>query len=67
TRPARLVLPDGMLAVTGWAGPWPEQERWWDPQEARRTARLQVTVADGRALLLAVTAGRWRLEGDYDT
>ncbi|MGY0466615.1 DNA polymerase Y family protein [Kitasatospora sp. cg17-2] len=67
TRPARLVLPDGTLAVTGWAGPWPEQERWWDPQEARRTARLQVTVADGRALLLAVTAGRWRLEGDYDT
>ncbi|MGW6913348.1 DNA polymerase Y family protein [Kitasatospora sp. NPDC054939] len=65
--PVRLVLPDGAAAVTGWAGPWPEQERWWDPDGARRTARMQVTVDDGRALLLAVTAGRWHLEGDYDT
>ncbi|BFV60088.1 DNA polymerase Y family protein [Kitasatospora sp. CMC57] len=66
-RPARLVLPEGVMAVTAWAGPWPEQERWWDPESARRTARMQVTVADGRALLLSVTGGRWRLEGDYDT
>ncbi|MEE1783126.1 DNA polymerase Y family protein [Streptomyces sp. SP17BM10] len=66
--PVHLVLgPDDTARVTGWAGPWPEQERWWDPEEARRTARLQVTVEDGRALLLAVTAGRWHLEGDYDT
>ncbi len=65
--PARLVLPSGAVEVTGWAGPWPEQERWWDPGEARRTARIQVTVTDGRALLLAVTGGRWHLEGDYDT
>ncbi|WP_405021125.1 DNA polymerase Y family protein [Kitasatospora sp. NBC_00070] len=65
--PARLVLHSGAVEVTGWAGPWPEQERWWAPDEARRTARMQVTVADGRALLLAVTGGRWRLEGDYDT
>ncbi|MDH6129933.1 DNA polymerase Y family protein [Kitasatospora sp. GP82] len=65
--PARLVLPGGAVEVTGWAGPWPEQERWWDPDEARRTARMQVVVADGRALLLAVTGGRWHLEGDYDT
>ncbi|MER8184781.1 DNA polymerase Y family protein [Kitasatospora sp. NPDC094015] len=65
--PARLVLRTGAVEVTGWAGPWPEQERWWDVDEARRTARIQVTVADGRALLLAVTGGRWHLEGDYDT
>ncbi|MGW2400563.1 DNA polymerase Y family protein [Kitasatospora sp. NPDC001664] len=64
--PARLVLRTGAVEVTGWAGPWPEQERWWTPDEARRTARMQVTLADGRALLLAVTGGRWRLEGDYD-
>ncbi|MEV7021928.1 DNA polymerase Y family protein [Kitasatospora sp. NPDC093558] len=66
-RPARLVLPEGTVAVTAWAGPWPEQERWWDPEAARRTARMQVTVADGRALLLSVTGGRWHLEGNYDT
>ncbi|MEV0192237.1 DNA polymerase Y family protein [Kitasatospora purpeofusca] len=65
--PARLVLSGGALEVTGWAGPWPEQERWWEPEEARRTARMQVVTADGRALLLGVTGGRWQLEGDYDT
>ncbi|MFI6849521.1 DNA polymerase Y family protein [Kitasatospora sp. NPDC050467] len=66
--PDRLVLgPGDMVRVAGWAGPWPEQERWWDPEEARRTARMQVTADDGRAFLLAVTGGRWHLEGDYDT
>ncbi|MFD0531475.1 hypothetical protein ACFQ1I_40650 [Kitasatospora arboriphila] len=42
-------------------------ERWWDTADARRTARLQVTLADGRALLLAVEGGRWRVEGAYDS
>ncbi|MBP0454027.1 DNA polymerase Y family protein [Kitasatospora sp. RG8] len=66
--PDRLVLGPGDTArVAGWAGPWPEQERWWDPAEARRTARMQVTADDGRAFLLAVMGGRWHLEGDYDT
>ncbi|MFH8387163.1 DNA polymerase Y family protein [Kitasatospora sp. NPDC018058] len=65
--PARLVLPGGAVRVAGWAGPWPEQERWWDPAEARRTARMQVVADDGRALLLAVTGGHWSVEGDYDT
>ncbi|WP_033818271.1 DNA polymerase Y family protein [Kitasatospora sp. MBT63] len=66
--PARLLLgPEDVVRVAGWAGPWPEHERWWDPGEARRTARMQVTADDGRALLLAVIGGRWHLEGDYDT
>ncbi|MFJ9460798.1 DNA polymerase Y family protein [Kitasatospora sp. NPDC101447] len=66
--PDRLVLGSrDMARVAGWAGPWPEQERWWDPGESRRTARLQVTADDGRAFLLAVTGGRWHVEGDYDT
>ncbi|MFJ9777208.1 DNA polymerase Y family protein [Kitasatospora sp. NPDC101157] len=65
--PVRLVLPGDNAEVAAWAGPWPEHERWWDPEQARRTARMQVVTHDGRALLLAVTTGRWHVEGDYDT
>ncbi|GAA1091394.1 DNA polymerase Y family protein [Kitasatospora arboriphila] len=65
--PARLILGGRAVEVTGWAGPWPATERWWDTADARRTARLQVTLADGRALLLAVEGGRWRVEGAYDS
>ncbi|WP_329586887.1 DNA polymerase Y family protein [Kitasatospora sp. NBC_01250] len=64
--PARLVLAGRVLEVTGWAGPWPATERWWE-EDARRMARLQVTVSDGRALLLLVEGGRWRIEGAYDS
>jgi protein ImuB len=54
------------VAVAGWAGPWPAEERWWDPDGAGRRARLQVRLADGRALLLVVTGGRWAVEAEYD-
>ncbi|PMR58079.1 DNA repair protein [Verrucosispora sp. ts21] len=52
--------------IVGWAGPWPVDERWWAPAEARRRARFQVCLADGTALLLAVERGRWLLEAIYD-
>ncbi|MGC5031979.1 DNA polymerase Y family protein [Micromonospora sp. DT229] len=52
--------------IVGWAGPWPVDERWWAPAEARRRARFQVLLADGVALLLAVEHGRWLLEAIYD-
>lgn len=32
-------------AVLGWAGPWPVEERWWEPGGGRRRARLQVVLA----------------------
>jgi protein ImuB len=60
--PARLGRDD----VTGWAGPWPCEERWWDPAAARRAARLQVVLASGVAHLLALEAGRWTIEATYD-
>ncbi|MEV4844752.1 DNA polymerase Y family protein [Micromonospora matsumotoense] len=65
--PARLVV-DGAAPteIVGWAGPWPVDERWWAPAEARRRARFQVCLADGAALLLAVEAGRWLVEAIYD-
>ncbi|MEU7612079.1 DNA polymerase Y family protein [Micromonospora sp. NPDC049204] len=65
--PARLVVGTGQPAeIVGWAGPWPVDERWWAPAEARRRARFQVSLADGAALLLAVEAGQWLVEAIYD-
>jgi len=65
------------VAVTGWAGPWPVDERWWAPEEAGEAVRLQLGLADGRALLVALrrrlragpeTPGGdvWLLEAVYD-
>jgi protein ImuB len=54
------------VAVVAWAGPWPVDERWWDPEGHRRRARLQLQLADGRAVLVHVEGGRWAVEGIYD-
>ncbi|MCU0271220.1 MAG: DNA polymerase Y family protein [Acidimicrobiales bacterium] len=52
--------------IRAWAGPWPVQERWWDPHTSRRRARVQVVLDDGTAHLLCVEGGRWWLEATYD-
>ncbi|MFD0535674.1 hypothetical protein ACFQY7_19935 [Actinomadura luteofluorescens] len=64
--PATLRVRGRPAAVTGWTGPWPADERWWDPAAARRRARFQVTTDDGAAYLLAVEGGRWHVEAVYD-
>ena len=70
--PARFGMSEGsVVAVTSWAGPWPVDERWWDPAERSRVARLQLVDVQGRAYLVAGTmaagsAPRWVLEGVYD-
>ncbi|MFI6329470.1 DNA polymerase Y family protein [Micromonospora chersina] len=65
--PARLTVGTGRPAeIAGWVGPWPVDERWWAPAEARRRARFQVCLADGAALLLAVEGGQWLVEAIYD-
>lgn len=65
--PARLSVAGGpWTEVAGWAGPWPLEERWWDPARCRRRARLQVVTADGAAWLLTVEQGTWRAEAAYD-
>jgi protein ImuB len=64
-RPAVLVLDGARLRVTDWAGPWPYHERPWRAADSRRRARLQVATADGRAFLLALEQGEWRVEGVY--
>jgi protein ImuB len=53
------------LRITGWAGPWPLSERWWDPAAAHRRARFQLLTGDGRAWLAAVQDGRWLIEAGY--
>lgn len=60
-------LPSGRpVEVTGWAGPWPADERWWDPEGHRRRARLQLLLEDGSAHLLVLEGGQWGIEASYD-
>lgn len=52
--------------VVGWTGPWPAEQRWWDPLTRRRRARMQVVLDDGTAHLLAIEDGAWSVEATYD-
>ena len=54
--------------ITAWAGPWPVDERWWDPDAARQLARMQLVDAAGRAYLVCfdVPTRHWLLEAVYD-
>lgn len=63
--PAELVADGSAVAVTGWTGPWPALERWWDASTARRVVRFQVATEDGRAWLLLLDRGQWLMEAYY--
>ncbi len=74
--PARLdgARPAYRGELSWWAGPWPVDERWWEPEpgvdqagppRSGLIARAQVLVAD-TALLLCYRRGRWYLEGAYE-
>lgn len=52
-------------ALSWWAGPWPVDERWWEPERSGRVARAQVLVGD-TALLLCYRQRRWYVEGVYE-
>jgi len=56
----------GGVSITGWAGPWPCDERWWDQLTHRRRARLQLALSDGRAMLVQIEQGSWSVEAVYD-
>jgi protein ImuB len=65
--PARLSAHGSNDRLRWWAGPWPVDERWWDPERAKgRTARVQVLLESERALLLCYRQRRWYLEGIYE-
>ena len=64
--PAKMVIGDQVTDVASWAGPWPMEERWWDPSRHRRQARFQMVTTDGVARLLVVEGGRWWVVSTYD-
>ncbi len=64
--PTLIVLDRRVRRVEAWAGPWPVEDRWWDPANQRRRARLQVTLDDDTAHLLVVEHRSWWLEASYD-
>ena len=64
--PAVLAARGRRLEVDRWAGPWPVDERWWDPEAHSRQARLQVITADDRAHLVALANGRWSITAQWD-
>jgi protein ImuB len=64
--PARLSVAGGpWVEITGWAGPWPSDERWWSVRGRRRQARMQVVTAHAAHLLTREREGWW-LEATYD-
>ena len=64
--PARVTVEGrAPAAVVGWSGPWPVWARWWSP-EATPSARMQVVLDDGTALLLIARESRWWVSGVYD-
>jgi len=46
------ALPDGGGPVTGWAGPWVHDVRWWDSAAHRRGACWQVRVGESVCLVV---------------
>ena len=65
--PAVMVAQGGARRdLTSWAGPWPLDERWWDPLNARAAQRFQVVDDSGEAWLLVLDEGGWWAEGRYD-
>lgn len=65
--PSWAVLPrQAPLAVRGWSGPWLLDERWWQHEQHRREVRMQITFADGRAVVATCRQGAWAILASYD-
>lgn len=57
--------------IESWAGPWPVDQRWWDPAHHRRLARFQmITGPDEQgarhAVLVVAEHRRWWVAAVYD-
>lgn len=64
--PTQLRDGEERRTVIGWAGPWPIDERSWDPVRHRRASRFQVVDGTGTAWLLVLQGSHWWAEGRYD-
>ncbi len=63
--PHRLQVDSRWRTVSQWAGPWPAEQRWWDPLTHRRRARMQVVLDDSSAHLLVIEQRQWWIEASY--
>lgn len=52
--------------IVAWAGPWPVEERWWEPERQRRLARFQVVTDDQDGFLVIAEHQRWWISARYD-
>jgi protein ImuB len=52
--------------IIAWAGPWPIEERWWEPGRHRRLARFQVVTDDQNGFLIVAEHQRWWISASYD-
>lgn len=67
TVPPTALRVDGQArTVIGWAGPWPIDERPWDPERRRVASRFQVVDGSGTAWLLLLDEHGWWAEARYD-
>jgi protein ImuB len=53
-------------SIVAWAGPWPIEERWWEPERHRRLARFQVVTDDHDGYLVVAEHRRWWISARYD-
>ena len=55
--------------VRSWAGPWPVDQQWWEPDQHRRLARFQMVVDDDvagqQAHLVIAEHQKWFLLATY--
>jgi protein ImuB len=56
----------GLMPIDAWAGPWPIDELWWEPDQARQIARFQIADVSGGAWLLIIENDQWWTEARYD-
>jgi protein ImuB len=63
--PSALVVRGAARPLRSWAGPWPIDQRWWEPRRHRRVAQFQVVTDDGEAYLVAAERQRWWILAAY--
>jgi protein ImuB len=58
-----------LRTVRSWAGPWPVDQQWWEPEKHRRLARFQMVVDDDtvgeHAHLVIAEHQKWFLLATY--
>jgi protein ImuB len=58
--------PGSPRPIVAWAGPWPVEERWWEPGSHRRLARFQLVTDDHNGYLVIAEKQRWWISARYD-